>query len=108
MTEDGKVRRNAPRPALVNRIQNTWPSITHPTLADLYAPLTKPADLVKTHADRDRADDASYRPQTFTPRQRVGFLFALYGRYTAPLLPTEKNGRRRTGVNRQITDHEIA
>jgi hypothetical protein len=28
-------------------------------------------------------------------RQRVEFLFALYERFTAPLLPVEKKGRRR-------------
>ena len=67
------------------------------TLADLYDPLTMPADLVKAHADLDRAVDACYRPQAFTSdRQRVEFLFALYERYTAPLLPVEKKGRKRT------------
>ena len=66
------------------------------TLADLYDPLTMPADLVKAHADLDRAVDACYRPQAFTAdAQRVEFLFALYERYTAPLLPAEKKGRRR-------------
>lgn len=66
------------------------------TLADLYDPLTMPADLVKAHADLDRAVDACYRPQAFTAdAQRVEFLFALYERYTAPLLPVEKKGRRR-------------
>jgi hypothetical protein len=66
------------------------------TLADLYDPLTMPADLVKAHADLDRAVDACYRPQAFTSdRQRVEFLFALYERYTAPLLPVEKKGMRR-------------
>jgi len=34
--------------------------------------------------------------QAFTAdAQRVEFLFALYERYTAPLLPVEKKGRRR-------------
>ncbi len=69
----------------------------HPlsTLADLYDPLTMPEDLVKAHADLDRAVDQWYRPQAFTSdAQRVEFLFALYERYTAPLLPAEKTGRR--------------
>ncbi len=58
------------------------------TLADLYDPLTMPADLVKAHAELDRAVDACYRSQPFTSdRQRVEFLFALYENYTAPLLP---------------------
>jgi len=66
------------------------------TLADLYDPLTMPADLVKAHADLDRAVDRCYRPQPFTSeRQRVEFLFALYESYTAPLLPAEKTKRRR-------------
>jgi hypothetical protein len=69
------------------------------TLADLYDPLTMPADLVKAHADLDRAVDRCYRPQPFTSdRQRVEFLFALYERFTAPLLPVEKKGRRRGGA----------
>ena len=51
------------------------------TLADLYDPLTMPADLVKAHAELDRAVDRCYRPQPFTSdRQRVEFLFALYQR----------------------------
>ena len=66
------------------------------SMADLYDPLTMPADLVTAHADLDRAVDACYRPQAFTSdRQRVEFLFALYERYTAPLLPVEKKGRRK-------------
>ncbi len=69
------------------------------TLADLYDPLTMPADLVKAHADLDRAVDQCYRKQPFTSdRQRVEFLFALYERYTAPLLPVEKKGRRGRGI----------
>jgi hypothetical protein len=70
----------------------------HPlcTLADLYDPLSMPADLVKAHAELDRAVDGCYRSQPFTSdRQRVEFLFALYERYTAPLLPTEKRKRKR-------------
>jgi hypothetical protein len=65
----------------------------HPlsTLADLYDPLTMPADLVKEHADLDRAVDRCYRSEPFTSdRQRVEFLFSLYESIIAPLLPTEK------------------
>jgi hypothetical protein len=66
------------------------------TLADLYDPLTMPADLVKAHADLDRAVDACYRPQAFTSdRQRVEYLFALYERHATPLLPKEKKCRKR-------------
>ena len=65
------------------------------TLADLYDPLTMPPDLVKAHADLDRAVDQCYRPQPFTTdRQRVEFLFALYERLAAPLLPGKKKSER--------------
>ena len=52
----------------------------------------------KAHADLDRAVDQCYRQQPFTSdRQRVEFLFALYERFTAPLLPVAKKagGARR-------------
>jgi len=66
------------------------------TLADLYDPVSMPADLVKAHADLDRAVDQCYRSKPFTSdRQRVEFLFALYEHYTAPLLPVEKKRRMR-------------
>ena len=66
------------------------------TLADLYDPLTMPPDLVKAHADLDRAVDQCYRPQPFTSdRQRVEFLFALYERLSTPLLPEKKKRRPR-------------
>ena len=66
------------------------------TLADLYDPLTMPADLVKAHADLDRAVDQCYQKQPFTSdRQRIEFLFALYERYTSPLLPATKPKRKR-------------
>ena len=58
------------------------------TLADLYDPLTMPADLVKAHAELDRAVDRCYRAAPFTSeRQRVEFLFELYTSLTAPLFP---------------------
>jgi len=58
------------------------------TLADLYDPLAMPHDLVKAHQQLDRAVELSYRPQSFaSDRQRIEFLFNLYGKYTAPLLP---------------------
>ena len=70
----------------------------HPlsTLADLYDPLTMPADLVKAHAELDRAVERCYRSEPFaSDRQRVEFLFALYESTTMPLLPVEKTKRRR-------------
>jgi hypothetical protein len=67
------------------------------TLADLYDPLAMPPALAKAHAELDRAVDLCYRPEKFeSDRQRVEFLFALYEKLTAPLLPATKakKGRR--------------
>ena len=64
-------------------------------LADLYDPLAMPAELVKAHAELDRAVDLCYRPQPFqSDRQCVEYLFGLYEKLTAPLLPAA-TGRRR-------------
>lgn len=66
------------------------------TLADLYDPLTMPPALAKAHAELDRAVDLCYRAEKFdTDRQRVEFLFALYEKLTAPLLPAAKVKRGR-------------
>ena len=66
------------------------------TLADLYDPLTMPADLVKAHAELDRAVDLCYRSAPFTSdRQRIEFLFALYEQYTSPLLPVANKTRKK-------------
>ena len=71
---------------------------TTATLADLYDPVSMPADLVTAHADLDRAVDRCYRAAPFTSdRQRVEFLFALYESITAPLLPAEKKRRKVQG-----------
>jgi len=70
----------------------------HPTstLADLYDPLTMPANLVKAHAALDRAVDRCYRKEPFhSDRERVEYLFALYEKLTAPLAPTAKPAKRR-------------
>jgi hypothetical protein len=65
-------------------------------LADLYDPLAMPPALVKAHAKLDRAVDRCYRPEPFdTERQRVEFLFSLYERLTAPLLPAAPKRRVR-------------
>ncbi len=66
------------------------------TLADLYDPLTMPPALAKVHAELDRAVDLCYRPEKFdSDRQRVEYLFALYEKLTAPLLPVTKSKRAR-------------
>jgi hypothetical protein len=67
------------------------------TLADLYDPLSMPPELVKAHAELDRAVERCYRPEPFnSDRERVEFLFSLYEKLTAPLLPTtpKPKGRR--------------
>jgi hypothetical protein len=66
------------------------------TLADLYDPLAMPPALVKAHAKLDRAVDLCYRPKVFeNERQRVEYLFALYEKLTAPLIPATKKSRRK-------------
>jgi len=65
------------------------------TLADLYDPLAMPPALVRAHAELDHAVDQCYRREPFdTERQRVEFLFALYEKLTAPLLPAAKSRRK--------------
>jgi hypothetical protein len=66
------------------------------TLADLYDPLAMPPSLVKAHAKLDRAVEHCYRQQPFTTdRERVEFLFSLYEKLTAPLLPATPKTRGR-------------
>lgn len=61
------------------------------SLADLYDPITMPADLAKAHATLDKAVDLCYRPQPFpNERSRVEYLFALYEQYTAPMFGEDK------------------
>ncbi|MDR2213812.1 MAG: N-6 DNA methylase [Pseudomonadales bacterium] len=63
------------------------------TLADLYDPLTMPADLRKAHTANDRAVDAVYGYKgDKSDAARVAFLFDLYGKLTS-LLPTDKPKR---------------
>lgn len=63
--------------------------LKYPTssLADLYDPLTMPADLVKAHQNLDKAVDSIYGKRSFnSSAERMEFLFGLYKRYTEPLL----------------------
>jgi hypothetical protein len=64
------------------------------SLADLYDPLTMPAELVGAHQALDRAVDAAYmatlpdgftKPKFATDLDRVAFLFSLYEHYTSGL-----------------------
>jgi hypothetical protein len=58
-------------------------------LADLYDPVSMPADLVKAHKKLDAAVDAAYGYKgTTTDAARVGFLFVMYQQITG-LLPAE-------------------
>jgi hypothetical protein len=67
------------------------------TLADLYDPLSMPPALLKAHTELDRAVEKCYRPEPFhSDRERVEFLFALYEKFTAPLLPPTKPKRARS------------
>ena len=53
-----------------------------------------PPDLVKAHAELDRAVDRCYRAEPFpSDRHRVEYLFALYEKLIVPLLPTTKPRR---------------
>lgn len=64
----------------------------HPdaSLADLYDPLTMPANLLKAHQALDKAVDAAYGYKgANTDAARVAFLFELYQKITS-LLPAEK------------------
>jgi len=63
-------------------------------LTDLYDPIAMPPKLVKAHKELDNAFDACYSKQTFTTElSRLGFLFFLYKKYTAPMF-NEKRKRK--------------
>lgn len=64
------------------------------SLADLYDPIAMPPKLVKAHKELDKAVDACYSKQVFTTElSRLGFLFFLYKKYTAPMF----NEKRKKG-----------
>jgi hypothetical protein len=66
------------------------------TLAELYDPVLMPPELLKAHQRLDRAVERCYRPEPFaSDRERVEFLFALYEKLTAPLLPAPAKQKRR-------------
>ncbi len=65
------------------------------SLADLYDPLTMPADLLKAHQKLDKAVDAAYGKRKFaTEAERVAYLFELYQKLTEPLMADEKKKKR--------------
>jgi hypothetical protein len=66
------------------------------TLADLYDPLVMPAELLRAHTELDRAVEKCYRSEPFhSDRERVEFLFSLYEKLSAPLLPVAPTTRPR-------------
>ena len=73
------------------------------SLADLYDGQSMPLALQKAHADLDRAVEKCYRSEPFhSDRERVEFLFSLYEKLTAPLLPVTPKARARAkDVNRK-------
>lgn len=72
------------------------------SLADLYDPLTMPAELLRAHQALDHAVDRAYRSAAFvTERERVEFLFARYESLAAPLAPAAKVVKRRIGKSAQ-------
>ena len=94
-TDAQKVKVEEAAQAVLNA-RETFPDAT---LADLYDPVSMPPPLVKAHHALDRAVDRCYRKEPFaSDRARVEFLFALYEKLTAPLLPATKAKRapRRT------------
>ncbi|MEI7796942.1 MAG: type IIL restriction-modification enzyme MmeI [Methylococcaceae bacterium] len=61
------------------------------TLADLYNPLTMPANLVKAHNELDKAVDSAYNYKgSKDDAARVAFLFEKYQELVAPLVEIEK------------------
>lgn len=83
--------------AVLDARQPHLPPLGLSTLADLYDPLSMPTELVKAHAELDRAVEKCYRPEPFhSDRERVEYLFSLYEKLTAPLLPAtpKPKGRR--------------
>ncbi len=70
------------------------------SLADLYDPLTMPANLLKAHQTLDKAVDAAYGYKGVnTDAARVAFLFEHYQKITS-LLPTEQKKKTKKGKKR--------
>ena len=71
-------------------------SFPNSSLADLYNPLTMPAELVKAHNELNKSVDAAYSRQIFsTEAKRMEFLFELYEKYTADLFAKEKTKKKK-------------
>ena len=72
---------------------------TDAALADLYDPLSMPADLVKAHHALDRAVDSAYGKSNFkSEAERVAFLFGLYETLTSMFPAAPKAAAKRRGA----------
>lgn len=79
-------------------VLDTRAKYSNSKLADLYDPLTMPADLLKAHEHVDKAVDVAYGyTGAKDDASRVAFLFKLYERYRGSLLIATK-GRQRAKV----------
>jgi type I restriction-modification system DNA methylase subunit len=77
------------------KVLDTRASFPNNSLAELYDPLSMPADLVKAHNELDKAVDLAYRSQPFVSEaNRMEFLFELYEKYTADLF-TKETGKKK-------------
>jgi hypothetical protein len=66
------------------------------SLADLYDPLSMPADLVKAHRKLDKAVESAYGRVFDDDSQRVAYLFELYQKLCGEMFAeTKKRGKGR-------------
>jgi hypothetical protein len=66
------------------------------SLADLYDPLSMPADLIQAHRKLDKAAEAAYGRSFDNDSQRVAYLFELYQKLSGELfVETRKRGKGR-------------
>ena len=85
--------------AAAQAVLDTRIQFTSSTLADLYDPLAMPPELVKAHAQLDKAVDAAYSYKgKKDDAERVAFLFGLYQALTA------KTDRAASGEAADTTD----
>ncbi len=70
---------------------------TSTTLAGLYHRNSMPKELIKAHRALDLAVDRGYRSEAFpSDRTRVEYLFALYEKIIAPLMPPARAKKKRS------------
>lgn len=77
------------------------------SLADMYNPLTMPAQLLGAHQNLDRAVDACYRKQGFeNDIKRIEYLFDLYVKYSMPFEAIAKKNKKRSTAPLPSSAHE--